>query len=533
MVSFSDTGLTSGTTYYYKVTAVSGTGESGKSNETSVQVGASALAAPVDVTAAASSGQVVIRWSSVSGATSYNLYRSIFNGSPVLYQLGLTATSYTDTAVTNGISYGYYVAAVNSAGVGSNSTTVYATPGGASPSAPVGLTAAPSGSTGIYLTWTDVPGSTAYNLYRSTTSGGEGSIPVATSVNASTIGTAMEAYTDSGLAANTTYYYQITAVDSNGEGPKSNEASATTGGAAPSAPAEIKATAGSTQIVVAWSSVTGAATYNLYRNISGGGFSLYKSGLTTTAYTDTGLVTGTTYGYYVAAISSTGQGGNSQIVYATPGDALPPGATGLSGTWNSASGAIALSWIAPPGTIYFENVASFNVYRGTYAGGESLTPIATDVQGTNYTDTNTVNDTEYFYYVTTVTSAGEGAKSNEANVPTGGSPSTGFALLPTPASLTLAPGSKAVIAVQVPGASNFSGPVNLAVTGAPASVAAWCYGPSDTIDPTTHYGEGTNLMVVVSPTATPGNYEIVLTGTAGSTASYAFTNTVTITLTVT
>src|SRR5262249_45088882 len=64
---------------------------------------------------------------------------------------------------------------------------------------------------------------TSYKVYRGTSSGGE-------SFLAST-GTAT-GYTDASAANGTTYYYKVTAVNAVGEGPLSNEATAT-----PSAPA--------------------------------------------------------------------------------------------------------------------------------------------------------------------------------------------------------------------------------------------------------------------------------------------------------
>jgi hypothetical protein len=83
---------------------------------------------------------------------------------------------------------------------------------------PSGLAA--TGGTGqVALNWNAVPGAASYNIYRSTSSAGEGSTPFRTGVTATS-------FTDTGLAAGTTYYYQVSAVNSQGESAKSNEASA-------------------------------------------------------------------------------------------------------------------------------------------------------------------------------------------------------------------------------------------------------------------------------------------------------------------
>jgi hypothetical protein len=75
------------------------------------------------------------------------------------------------------------------------------------------------------LTWTQGPvqsGSPAVssnNVYRGTTSGGETLL--------ASITPAATTYVDSAVTAGTTYYYEVTAVNSAGEGPRSNEESGT------------------------------------------------------------------------------------------------------------------------------------------------------------------------------------------------------------------------------------------------------------------------------------------------------------------
>src|SRR5260370_38840719 len=66
-----------------------------------------------------------------------------------------TGTSYTDSAVTNGTTYYYTVAAVNTAGVGGQSGEASATPQApvTAPGAPPGLSAT-GGNGQVSLSWT-------------------------------------------------------------------------------------------------------------------------------------------------------------------------------------------------------------------------------------------------------------------------------------------------------------------------------------------------------------------------------------------
>jgi hypothetical protein len=85
--------------------------------------------------------------------------------------------------------------------------------GGTVPGAPSGLSGTASG-TSVNLNWSAASGATSYNIYR----------------NGAKVGTSSgTSYTDSGLAATTTYSYQVSGSNGAGEGPKSNTASATTG----------------------------------------------------------------------------------------------------------------------------------------------------------------------------------------------------------------------------------------------------------------------------------------------------------------
>ena len=85
-------------------------------------------AAPTNLAATAGNAQIALSWTASTGAASYNLYRGTAAGAETLLKSGLTATSYTDTGLTNGTTYFYQVAAVNSAGTSGKSNEASATP---------------------------------------------------------------------------------------------------------------------------------------------------------------------------------------------------------------------------------------------------------------------------------------------------------------------------------------------------------------------------------------------------------------------
>jgi fibronectin type 3 domain-containing protein len=72
---------------------------------------------------------------------------------------------------------------------------------------------------------------------------------------------------------------------------------------------------------------------------------------------------------------------------------------------------VVLNWTASTVAPGAPPVTSYNVYRGTTTGGETL--LASAGNATTYTDTAVVAGTSYVYQVTAVNSANESPKSNE------------------------------------------------------------------------------------------------------------------------
>ncbi|RUS47873.1 hypothetical protein ELR57_08525 [Cohnella sp. AR92] len=131
--SYSDTGLTNGTTYYYVVSAVNAAGQSANSAQASATptapVTPTVPSAPTGLAATAGDAQATLTWSASSGATSYNVKRATTSGGPyATVATGVTATSYADTGLTNGTTYYYVVSAANAAGESLNSAQASATP---------------------------------------------------------------------------------------------------------------------------------------------------------------------------------------------------------------------------------------------------------------------------------------------------------------------------------------------------------------------------------------------------------------------
>jgi hypothetical protein len=107
-----------------------GCGGSGSGNGGGGGGGVQPPSTPAGLQASAGDTQVSLSWTTSSGATSYNVKRSTTSGSGYATISSPTSTSFTDTGLTDGITYYYVVAAVNSAGSSGNSTEVSANPSG-------------------------------------------------------------------------------------------------------------------------------------------------------------------------------------------------------------------------------------------------------------------------------------------------------------------------------------------------------------------------------------------------------------------
>ena len=87
-----------------------------------------APAAPASLSATGAAGQVALSWTASTGATGYNIKRSLTSGGPYSVVGTATGTSFTDATVTNGTAYYYVVAATVTGGEGAPSNQASATP---------------------------------------------------------------------------------------------------------------------------------------------------------------------------------------------------------------------------------------------------------------------------------------------------------------------------------------------------------------------------------------------------------------------
>jgi endonuclease/exonuclease/phosphatase family metal-dependent hydrolase len=178
------------------------------------------------------------------------------------------------------------------------------------PAAPTNLTAQASSSTQIQLQWSDnATNESGYKIERGTSSSGPWTQIATTAAN-------VTSYTDTGLAAQTTYYYRVRASNASGDSPYSNTATATTppDTTPPTAPTNLVAQGGNRRITLGWTCSTdsggsGLVGYEVFRGTSETG-SFIKvatvTGASACTYTNTGLKKGTTYYYFVKAFDSAG-----------------------------------------------------------------------------------------------------------------------------------------------------------------------------------------------------------------------------------
>jgi len=282
------------------------------------------------------------------------------------------------------------------------------------PTAPTGLTAV--GGTGqVTLSWSPVSNAMSYNLYYSTAAS-------VTKVNGTKIAAATSPYVQSGLAAGTTYYYIVTAVNSAGESAASAVVSAATASTppvptVPVAPTGVSATGGTNQVTLSWAAVSGAASYNVYFATASGVTKANGTKITNVPSPAVlnSLAAATTYYYIVTAVNAVGEGAASVQVSATtlstvPVPTVPAAPTGVTATGGSAQATV--TWPAVTGA------TSYNIYYATTTGVTKTNGAKIANATSPYTQTGLTAGTTYYFIVTAVNSAGEGAASAQVSATT-------------------------------------------------------------------------------------------------------------------
>ncbi len=89
--------------------------------------GAPTLSPPVNLAAMAAPGEASLNWSTVVGATSYNVKRSTVSGSSYVTVGNVTSPEFVNSGLTDGMTYHYVVTALNAAGESANSNEASAT----------------------------------------------------------------------------------------------------------------------------------------------------------------------------------------------------------------------------------------------------------------------------------------------------------------------------------------------------------------------------------------------------------------------
>ncbi|MFC5405543.1 DUF4832 domain-containing protein [Cohnella soli] len=456
--SYTETGLTNGTTYYYVVRAVNSAGASGNSNQASATPASIPVpSAPASLTATAGSSQVSLSWPASSGATSYTVLRSTTSGSGYAQiASGVTGTSYTDTGLTNGTTYYYVVRAVNGSGTSGNSPQASATPAAPQPltidsyasqtafsnkkndlnldfswtmdslyygSDSIGNIVLNSGGSGQYLQeninrslsgatsltirardWSDTDSEAHWNVILN--DGTDHTVgPI------STYGNVTGSYTDISIPlsafnanlANVQYVrlvhrdatYAVLLIDSI----STDGGGGSSGGdtVAPSVPANLASTGTtSSSVSLSWSASTD--------NVGVTGYIIYRGGTqvgtpTGTSFTDTGLSANTTYSYTVKAQDAAGNlsaaSSALSVTTAASSDTTPPSVPANLASTGTTSNSVSLSWSASTDNV---GVTGYIVYRD---GAQVGTPT-----GTTYTDTGLAASTAYSYTVKAKDAAG-------------------------------------------------------------------------------------------------------------------------------
>jgi Fibronectin type III domain len=166
----------------------------------------------------------------------------------------------------------------------------------------------------------------------------------------------------------------------------------------PSAPRNLKATAGDSQVSLTWSAPSSGGPVTQYRVITSPG--IPNQATTNTNIVISGLTNGTTYSFAVQAANATGYGPAARTT-STPHVIPPTAPTNLAATSGPGAGQITLSWTPPTSNGSGTGIAHYTI---TVSPGGTTDQV--DGTTTTYQASNIANNVTYTFKVSATNSKG-------------------------------------------------------------------------------------------------------------------------------
>ena len=400
--SYTVSGLTTGTDYFYRVRSVDGAGCVSQ-NSDPVQVRTDDVAAPTALTntAPVSCEGFVARWNAVTGATDYEVeVVEAANPTVAIHNSGLLGGGVTEYAVdglSKGQTYLYRVRVTASCGTSDYSNNVSVTTQGlADALADTDLSANPA-CTSAEISWRAIAGVSRYEVFldtdndfdNGTSAGGPHAIEA---VNTTT--------SINGLIAETPYFYHVLAIlDCDTTSAVGSFVTRDT----PESPVVSATNPTCNGFTLDWTAVADADEYIV--RITDGTRTAADT-ITAMSLTFDTLSVGTTYDYEVVAVGCTESTPaiGSFTTNDTPGGlAVPPTAS------NPSCLGFTVSWTSEVDTRY--------LVEASPASDNFTTAIETspEVNGDSFTFTTLSVDTEYAYRVISINDCGTGDTTNAAS----------------------------------------------------------------------------------------------------------------------